>query len=86
VRISDDPEYLRQVLTRAGEAPDVVLKATYGRCWAADTLTEHGAPSSVGSGKRRVPVWLASAPPALFVPAEQLSDRLHALGSNERHG
>ncbi|HET9256663.1 MAG TPA: hypothetical protein VFO16_15890 [Pseudonocardiaceae bacterium] len=30
VRISNDPEYLRQVTVRAGEAPEVVLEATYG--------------------------------------------------------
>lgn len=30
VRISNDPEYLRQVMARAGEAPEVVLEATYG--------------------------------------------------------
>jgi hypothetical protein len=30
VRISNDPDYLREVMTRAGEAPDVVLEATYG--------------------------------------------------------
>jgi hypothetical protein len=31
VRISnDDPEYLRAVMERAGEAPEVVLEATYG--------------------------------------------------------
>ncbi len=30
VRISNDPEYLQQVMSRAGEAPDVVLEATYG--------------------------------------------------------
>jgi len=30
VRISNDPEYLREVMTRAGEAPDVVLEACYG--------------------------------------------------------
>ena len=28
VRISNDPEYLRQVMARAGEAPEVVLEAT----------------------------------------------------------
>ena len=33
VRISNDPEYLRQVMARAGEAPDVVLEAAYGRYW-----------------------------------------------------
>jgi transposase len=43
VRISNDPEYLRQVMARAGEHPDVVLEATYGWYWAADTLAELGA-------------------------------------------
>jgi hypothetical protein len=33
VRISNDPEYLRQVMTRAGEHPEVVLEATYGWYW-----------------------------------------------------
>src|SRR3954453_11570988 len=43
VRISNDPEYLQQVMSRAGEAPDVVLEATYGWYWAADALAELGA-------------------------------------------
>ena len=43
VRISNDPEYLREVMSRAGEAPEVVLEATYGWYWAADTLAELGA-------------------------------------------
>ena len=43
VRISNDPDYLREVMARAGEAPDVVLEATYGWYWAADTLAELGA-------------------------------------------
>ena len=43
VRISNDPEYLRAVMERAGEAPEVVLEATYGWYWAADTLAELGA-------------------------------------------
>lgn len=43
VRISNDPDYLRQVMARAGEAPEVVLEAAYGWYWAADTLTELGA-------------------------------------------
>ena len=30
VRISNDPEYLRAVMARAGETPEVVLEATYG--------------------------------------------------------
>jgi transposase len=43
VRISNDPEYLRQVMARAGEAPEVALEAAYGWYWAADTLAELGA-------------------------------------------
>ncbi len=43
VRISNDPEYLAQVMARAGEAPEVVLEATYGWYWAADALAELGA-------------------------------------------
>jgi transposase len=43
VRISNDPQVLREVMTRAGERPEVVLEATYGWYWAADTLTELGA-------------------------------------------
>jgi transposase len=43
MRISNDPEYLRAVMARAGEAPDVVLEACYGWYWAADTLAELGA-------------------------------------------
>jgi hypothetical protein len=43
VRISNDPDYLRQVMARAGEAPEVVLEAAYGCYWAADTLAELGA-------------------------------------------
>ena len=30
VRLSNDPDYLRAVIARAGEAPDVVLEACYG--------------------------------------------------------
>jgi transposase len=43
VRISNDPQYLQAVMSRAGEAPEVVLEATYGWYWAADTLAELGA-------------------------------------------
>ena len=42
-RISNDVDYLRQVTARAGEAPEVVLEATYGWYWAADALSELGA-------------------------------------------
>jgi hypothetical protein len=30
VRISNDPQYLKAVMARAGEAPEVVLEAAYG--------------------------------------------------------
>jgi hypothetical protein len=43
VRISNDRDYLREVMTRVGEAPEVVLEATYGWYWAADALAELGA-------------------------------------------
>ena len=43
VRICNDPEYLREVMARAGESPEVVLEATYGWYWAADTLAGLGA-------------------------------------------
>ena len=43
VRISNDPEYLPQVMARAGESPEVVLEACYGWYWAVDTLGELGA-------------------------------------------
>jgi hypothetical protein len=43
VRISNDPQYLAQVMARAGEAPEVVLEAAYGWYWAADALAELGA-------------------------------------------
>ena len=42
-RISNDPEYLQAVMARAGEAPQVVLEATYGWYWAVDALAELGA-------------------------------------------
>ncbi|MHB8339592.1 MAG: IS110 family RNA-guided transposase [Mycobacteriales bacterium] len=42
-RISNDPDYLRQVMSRAGEHPEVVLEACYGWYWAADALAELGA-------------------------------------------
>ena len=35
-RIVNDPDRLTAVIARAGEAPEVVLEATYGWYWAAD--------------------------------------------------
>jgi transposase len=43
VRIVNDRDRLAEVMTRAGEAPEVVLEATYGWYWAADALAELGA-------------------------------------------
>jgi transposase len=42
-RMRNDPEYRRQVMSRAGEAPEVVLEACYGWYWAADALAALGA-------------------------------------------
>src|SRR5947209_19822168 len=43
VRVCNDLEYLREVMSRAGEAQEVVLEATYGWYWAADALAALGA-------------------------------------------
>jgi hypothetical protein len=43
VRIVNDRDRLAAVMARSGEAPEVVLEATYGWYWAADTLAELGA-------------------------------------------
>lgn len=42
-RVVNDAERLAEVLRRAGEAPEVVLEATYGWYWAADVLAAEGA-------------------------------------------
>ena len=43
VRIVNTCDRLAEVMTRAGESPEVVLEATYGWYWAADVLVEAGA-------------------------------------------
>jgi transposase len=43
VRIVNDRDRLAAVMAEAGEAPEVVLEATYGWYWAADALAELGA-------------------------------------------
>src|SRR4051794_39810747 len=43
VRIVNDPDRLAAVMARAGEAPEVVLEATYGWYWAAGALAGLGA-------------------------------------------
>jgi transposase len=42
-RISNSPEALRSAIAVAGPEPRVVLEATYGWYWAADTLADAGA-------------------------------------------
>src|SRR5215831_8933236 len=42
-RITNSPAELRKVIARAGKRPKVVLEATYGWYWAADTLAAAGA-------------------------------------------
>src|SRR6266498_3746395 len=42
-RITNSPAELRRVIARAGKHPRVVLEATYGWYWAADTLAAAGA-------------------------------------------
>jgi transposase len=43
LRIDNDPFTLAQQVASWGEAPEVVLEATYGWYWAADVLAEAGA-------------------------------------------
>ena len=43
VRILNDVDRLNSVIERAGEAPEVVLEATYGWYWAVDALQSAGA-------------------------------------------
>src|SRR5881227_801949 len=43
VRILNDADRLAAVMARAGQAPEVVLEATYGWYWAVDALVELGA-------------------------------------------
>ena len=43
VRITNSPAELRRVIAPAGKRPKVVLEATYGWYWAADTLVAAGA-------------------------------------------
>ena len=40
VRIDNDPVALGLEIAKAGASPEVVLEATYGWYWAADTLAE----------------------------------------------
>jgi transposase len=43
VQITNSPLALAEVISRAGESPEVVLESTYGWYWAVDALHELGA-------------------------------------------
>ena len=43
VRIVNDLDRLADAMSRAGEAPEVVVEATYGWYWAVDALQAGGA-------------------------------------------
>lgn len=43
VRILNDAQRLAEVLHRCGEAPEVVMEATYGWYWVADVIAGEGA-------------------------------------------
>ena len=47
-RITNSPAELRRQIARAGKHPRVVLEATYGWYWAADTLAAAGAERAPG--------------------------------------
>ena len=42
-RITNSPQELRAQIARAGKSPRVVLEATFGWYWAADTVAAAGA-------------------------------------------
>ena len=48
-RIVNDPMALVAEIGKAGEAPEVVLEATYGWYWAVDVLAEAGRPGASGA-------------------------------------
>ena len=48
-KITNSPEELRAQIARAGQSPKVVLEATYGWYWAADTLAAAGAERASGA-------------------------------------
>jgi transposase len=59
-RIMNDPFELSKVIAECGEAPEVVIEATYGWYWAVDLLQDLGAtvhlanPRALNWGDRRV--------------------------------
>ena len=71
-RIVNDPFELAAVMAECGEAPEVVIEATYGWYWAVDLLQDLGAtvhlanPKALNWGDRRrsesCASWCATGP------------------------
>ena len=51
-RITNSPQELRAQIARAGTSPRVVLEATFGWYWAADTLAGGGSRGAPGAPAR----------------------------------
>lgn len=65
VRILNSADRLAEVMTRAGQSPEVVLEATYGWYWAVDALQATGSRrprcGNCGSWCATAPSWLPCA-------------------------
>jgi transposase len=59
-RIANSADYFAAIIAEAGDAPEVIIEATYGWYWAVDLLQQLGAtvhlasPSGLNWGTRRV--------------------------------
>ena len=60
VRILNDREVLADVMSRAGESPEVVLEATYGWYWAADALARARRGGASGTPARGEGVFVSA--------------------------
>jgi hypothetical protein len=65
-RISNNPAALRAELARAGKNPRVVLEATYGWYWAADTVATAASMTAISAGSATVSVSLIDTLPIEF--------------------
>ena len=74
VRLPNDPAEVAMEIAKAGEAPEVVLEATYGYYWLVDLLKEAGAKVHVAhpSGLR----WEGRRVKNDEIDATDLADRL----------
>jgi transposase len=66
-RVPNEPARIAAVITAAGEAPEVVIEATYGWYWCVDLCRQLGArvhlanPNALNWGERRVKTDVADA-------------------------